>query len=118
MPRKDESKIEIARKLRGESTVAEKLLWKQLKNRQLHGFKFVRQEPIGPYFADFVCREMKLVVEIDGDTHSTGEEVAHDARRTTYLEQRGYRVIRFWNIEVKEGMDGVLAALIRALTDR
>ena len=116
MPSNREPKIETARRLRRESTVAEKLLWAQLKNRQLHGFKFVRQEPIGPYFADFVCRQLKLIVEVDGDTHSTGEEIAYDSRRTAYLEQRGCRVIRFWNTEVKDGMDGVLAVLIKAVT--
>jgi very-short-patch-repair endonuclease len=115
MPRTLKPRTETARRLRRESTVGEKLLWAQLKNRQLRGCKFVRQEPIGPYFADFVCRESKLVVEVDGDTHSTGEEIAHDTRRSAYLEQHGYRVIRFWNTEVKEGMDGVLAGISAAI---
>jgi very-short-patch-repair endonuclease len=75
-----------ARALRGDAPSAERIVWRRLKNRQLGGWKFVRQYPIGPYFADFVCREKMLVVEIDGTTHSTDEEIARDVRRTAFLE--------------------------------
>jgi very-short-patch-repair endonuclease len=68
-----------SRELRASQTSAEQRLWAALRSRRLSGFKFVRQEPIGPYFADFVCREKKLVVEVDGATHSTGEERERDA---------------------------------------
>ena len=70
-----------ARELRGDAPSAERVVWRRLRGRQLGGWKFVRQEPIGPYFADFVCREMKLIIEIDWATHSTDEESAHAARR-------------------------------------
>jgi very-short-patch-repair endonuclease len=104
-----------ARELRRHQTRAESLLWQQLRNRQLEGFKFVRQAPVGPYVADFLCREHKLVVEVDGATHSTQEELAADARRTRHLSSMGYRVIRFQNVEVAEGMDQVLGLIAQAL---
>jgi very-short-patch-repair endonuclease len=84
-----------ARALRRDAPASERIVSGRLKNRQLGGWKFARQEPIGPYFADFVCRERKPIVEIDGATHSTDAEVASDARRTGFLEADGYRVIRF-----------------------
>lgn len=93
--RKDPTTLSRARTLRRESTPAESKLWQHLRNRQLGNFKFARQEPIGPYIADFVCRAKKLVIEIDGVTHETPEELAHDATRTIYLEREGYRVVRF-----------------------
>ena len=78
-----------ARELRRLSPAAERILWARLKNRGLQGAKFVRSEPIDPYIADFACRSAKLVVEIDGATHSTDEERAHDRRRTAFLEAQG-----------------------------
>ena len=74
-----------ARVLRRSQTQAEASLWRALRGRGLDGLKFVRQEPIGPYFADFVCRDKRLVVEIDGATHSTDEELRRDSRRTEFL---------------------------------
>jgi very-short-patch-repair endonuclease len=71
---------------------AEAKLWSRLPNRQLGGYKFVRQMPIDPYFVDFPCRERKVIVEVDGGTHSTDNEIAHDDRRTRHLEMLGYRV--------------------------
>ncbi len=96
----------VARKLRGNSTDAEKLLWSRIRSRQL-GVKFVRQFPIGPHVVDFACRSAHLVIELDGGQHS--EEV--DAPRTATIETHGYRVIRFWNNEVIEQLEGVLAAI-------
>jgi very-short-patch-repair endonuclease len=84
-----------ARALRRDAPAAERLVWRHLRNRQLGGWKFTRQESIGPYIADFVCREKMLVVEIDGATHSTDRELARDADRTTFLEGLSYRVVRF-----------------------
>ena len=110
-----------ARALRGGQTGAEALLWRVLRGRSLAGFKFVRQQPIGPYFADFVCREQKLVVELDGATHSADEELRHDARRTQFLQALGYRVLRFANEEVYRNLDGVLETILGELgesTDR
>lgn len=104
-----------ARELRRNATSAESKLWSHLRNRQLDGFKFVRQEPIGPFIADFVCRQKKLIIEIDGATHSTDEEVARDASRTRYLEERGYIVTRFQNEDIYHAMDFVIEAIRKAL---
>ena len=78
----------------------------------------MRQEPIGPYFADFCCREEKLVIEIDGATHSTEAELARDSSREAFLVSRGYRVLRFRNAEVHEEMDGVMETVLAALEGR
>jgi very-short-patch-repair endonuclease len=107
-----------ARNLRAEQTSAEAKLWAKLRNRRLNGFKFTRQEPIGPYIADFCCRAEKLVVEIDGATHSTDEERAHDARRTAFIEAQGHRVLRVHNVETFENMDGVLETILATLERR
>jgi very-short-patch-repair endonuclease len=107
-----------ARALRASQTSAEALLWRRLRNRQLNGFKFVRQEPIGPFFADFCCRAARLVVEIDGATHGTEAEVARDGRRTETLNQAGYRVLRVQNVEVYEAMGDVLETILAALEQR
>ena len=104
-----------ARVLRQGQTQAEAALWRALRGRGLGGFKFVRQEPIGPYFADFVCRDEKLVIEIDGATHSTDEELRNDARRTEFLQARGYRVVRFQNEDVYRNLDGVLETIYARL---
>lgn len=97
-----------ARTLRREQTAAESKLWACLRNRQLGGVKFSRQVSIGPFFADFCCREAKLVIEIDGVTHETSEELASDTRRSAWLEAQGYRVIRFCNEELMGDLDAVL----------
>jgi very-short-patch-repair endonuclease len=113
--RKDPTTLAYARTLRREATAAEKILWHHLRNRQLNGFKFSRQEPIGPYIADVVCRAKKFVVEIDGVTHETPEELAHDAARTAYLVGQGYRVIRFRNEDVFGDVEPVLDEIMRNL---
>jgi very-short-patch-repair endonuclease len=89
-----------------------------VRARGLNGYKFVRQEPIGPYFADFVCRDEKLVVEVDGATHGTDDEIDHDVRRTRFLIENGYRVVRVQNIDVFENLDSVLETILCALERR
>jgi very-short-patch-repair endonuclease len=93
-----------ARDLRKSSTKAERALWSRLRDRQFYGYKFRRQQPVGPYIVDFFCLEQKLVVEVDGGQHVPEA----DERRTTFLEGDGHRVLRFWNAEVLGNMDGVL----------
>ena len=107
-----------ARELRRDQTSAEARLWRRLRNRALNGFKFVRQEPVGPYFADFACREKKLVVEVDGATHSTDDEVRRDEFRTKTLVAAGFRVVRFQNAEVYENIEDVLETILAALEGR
>jgi len=87
----------MERRLRVQQTDAERKLWFALRDRRLNGFKFVRQEAIGPFIADFVRREKGLIIEVDGGQHS---ESAKDAERDAFLIGQGYRVIRFWNNDV------------------
>lgn len=100
-----------ARRMRGELTRAETILWRYLKGRQLHGHAFRRQHPVGRYIADFACVSERLVVEVDGATHSTDKEVAHDAKRTAYMESEGWKVLRVGNLDVYENLDGVILAI-------
>ena len=74
----------------------------------------MRQLPVGPYVADFVCRERKLIIEVDGATHSSDEELAHDARRTAFLKSEGHQVLRVWNLDVFSNLDGVLETILHA----
>ena len=102
-----------ARRLRHNSTHAERTTWFQLRDRRLNGFKFRRQWTIGTYVVDFCCIDRRIIVEIDGGQH----DEARDAVRTEVLTTAGYRVIRFWNNEVLENIDGVLNSLVAALQD-
>ncbi len=97
-------------------TDAERVLWRHLRHRQLHGIKFRRQHPIGRHIVDFVCLDARLVVEIDGGQHS--DQTAHDANRTRGLQLRGYQVLRFWNNEVLDNLAGVVETIDAALTAR
>ncbi|ESS70643.1 hypothetical protein MGMO_120c00300 [Methyloglobulus morosus KoM1] len=98
-----------ARTLRKNQTDVELLLWQQLRNRQLCGYKFRRQFPIAPYIADFACLELKLIIELDGGQHA--DQISYDNQRRLFLEQRGFKVIRFWNNDVIENTAGVLEAI-------
>jgi len=102
-----------AQRLRRDMTDAERKLWSALRNRQLDDAKFRRQQPIGPFIADFVCQERRLIVEADGGQHSTG---ASDDRRTAFLEGKGYRVLRFWNHDILSNLDGVAEVIAAALS--
>ncbi len=100
-----------ARRLRRSATQPEALLWSRLRGHQLEGRKFVRQLPIGNAVADFACRSAKLVIELDGGQHATAE--AADAARTRMIEAHGYKVIRFWNNDVIDNIEGVLETIGR-----
>jgi very-short-patch-repair endonuclease len=104
--------INRARALRANDTSAENLVWQSLRNRQLGGLKFVRQFSVGPYFADFACREQKVNFEIDGATHETETEKASDTARTMALSNMGFRVFRAHNSEIYENLNGVLDTLL------
>ena len=105
-------KVTIERRLRSTQTDAERKLWFALRDRRLGGFKFVRQEAIGPFIVDFACRERRLVVEVDGGQHA---ESAKDAARDAYLARENYRVIRFWNNDVLTNREGVLYTILDSL---
>lgn len=108
-------KHEFARKLRREQTDVERKLWYALRGRRFHAFKFRRQQPIGPYIADFVCFDAKLIIELDGSEHGTPENRAADRVRTVRLMRDGFRVRRFWNEDLIENFDGVLEEIWREL---
>jgi very-short-patch-repair endonuclease len=110
--------LKRARALRHNQTEAEKLLWWRLRNRNLNGFKFVRQEPVGRFIADFLCHEKKLIVEVDGATHGDAHEVAYDAKRTEFLEAQGFFVLRVQNQDVFTALDDVLDGIVNALEAR
>jgi len=105
------------RRLRAESTDEERKLWAHLRAQRCGGFKFRRQHRIGPYFADFCCVAQHLIIELDGSQHAAPEEERNDGLRTAYLNQQGYRVLRFWNEQVNAELAGVLQAIYAALTD-
>jgi very-short-patch-repair endonuclease len=105
------TKTASARRLRRESTFAERKLWKYLRSRALSGFKFVRQEPIGPYIVAFVCRKHRIIIEVDGGQHATDPR---DAVRDQWLADHCYRVLRFWNNDVLGNIEGVWDTIFAA----
>jgi very-short-patch-repair endonuclease len=104
-----------ARRLRRDQTEAERKLWAQLRDRRLQTAKFRRQHPIGPFITDFCCPEHHLVLEVDGGQHVIREE--EDRKRTEFLIQWGYRVLRFWDHEVLQAIEAVLQWIAQALDD-
>lgn len=106
---------EKAKALRKASTAAEDLLWQQLRNRRLAGYKFRRQFPIEHYIVDFVCPSEKLVIELDGEYHTDPEQQANDQLRTLFLQVAGYHVLRFWNDDIIQDMPNTLATISNAL---
>ena len=109
---KNEERAERARSLRRALTPPESALWMRIRGRQLGGLKFVRREPIGRYYVEFVCRERHVIVELDGGQHSENPE---DRLRDNELSALGYRVIRIWNNDIIENADGVLQMLLSEL---
>jgi very-short-patch-repair endonuclease len=104
-----------AKQLRKNSTDAERQLWRVLRSRQLAGHKFRRQQPLGGFIVDFVCFEKRLVVEVDGGQHNEPLQAANDSERSTWLEQQGFRVLRFWNHEILREIESVKETIARAL---
>ena len=94
-------------------TNAENRMWYFLRNRRLNGYKFVREQVIGNYIADFVCREKKVIIEIDGGQHMKAME--YDRQRTEFLEKNGYKILRAWNNEVTSNIQGVLETILHLL---
>lgn len=109
------SNVERARQLRKNMTDAERRLWSRLRRGQIHGRRFRRQHPIGPFIADFACTQAKLVVELDGGQHAARKD--EDTARTRWLVARGYRVLRFWNNEVLTNTDGVVQVVATTLLE-
>jgi very-short-patch-repair endonuclease len=112
--REDEQQARtFAKNLRSRLTNAETILWSQLKSARAAGYHFRRQHPIGPFIADFACIRARLVIEVDGATHGSDEEHAHDVRRDQFMRERGWRVLRVRNHEVYEDLDAVLESIWR-----
>ena len=108
--------VGIARRLRREATDAERRLWSRLRNRQVAGIKFRRQVPIGPFVADFASVEAKIVVEVDGSQHA--HTVEQNRMRSDALGSAGYLVLRFWNNDLLDNIDGVVSEIERTLATR
>ena len=106
----------LAKILRKNQTTQEQKLWNILRNRKLLGYKFKRQHPIGNYIVDFVCKELKLIIELDGGQHNTTEGVVYDKKRTEYLQAVGYKILRFWNTDIDKNIDGVYEKIIEFTT--
>ena len=113
--RKIDRRVPRARQLRRSMTDAERKLWWNLRALLAKEFHFRRQATIGPYFVDFACHQRRIVVEVDGSQHMT--RVRSDVARTAFLNSRGYRVLRFWNNEVLQQTDAVMAAIYDALCE-
>ena len=99
----------LSRKLRNNSTLSEVLLWNQLKSRKMRGYQFTRQKPTGNYIVDFYCSKLKLIIEIDGESHS--ERSKEDKIRQRRLESLGLSFLRFYDSDVKKNLDGVLITI-------
>ena len=108
-----EASHETARRLRREQTPAEQVLWRHLRTKRMCNVKFRRQHPIGTYFVDFCSIQRKLIIEIDGGQHA--DQSAEDEVRSSFLKSYGYRVLRFWNKQVLENTDEVLAEIEKSL---
>ena len=104
-----------SRELRAEMTDAERKLWSRLRSKQLGGVRFNTQFPVGPFICDFAARSKGLVIELDGGQHAAA--VSYDSDRTRYIEERGYRVLRFWNTDVLNNLDGVVSEIERTLRE-
>jgi very-short-patch-repair endonuclease len=105
--------LSFAKQLRQNQTDAENLMWRELRANRLQGFKFRRQVPLGIYFADFVCFEAKIIIELDGGQHN---EDARDAIRDKALREMGFTVLRFWNNDVLKNLEGVKLEIAQALS--
>jgi very-short-patch-repair endonuclease len=113
MPKRTPEFSYLVKQLRINQTEAERKLWRCLRAKRFAGFKFKRQQPIDNYVADFCCMRGRLVIEVDGGQHQ--EQRAYDDQRTKYLNEQGFRVLRFWNSEVMSNIDSVLQAIFLAL---
>ena len=102
-----------ARQLRQNMTKAEKILWNKLRGKQLNGCKFRRQQPIGDYIVDFVCFDENLIIEVDGGQHAKQKE--QDRERSQWLDQEGFKVIRFWNNDILSNTENVVEEILRTL---
>ena len=107
--------INLARNLRKRQTDSENLLWRHLRKKQIEGFKFRRQHPIGDYIVDFVCLENRLILEVDGSQHKAAD--CKDAERDAWLQNEGYKILRIWSNDVIRNIEGVIEAIMNNCLD-
>jgi very-short-patch-repair endonuclease len=112
----DSFRRDTARRLRANATNAEETLWRRLRQSPVLGTHFRRQVPIGRYVADFACMGARLVIEVDGSQHVEGPVAETDKERTRWLEAEGFRVLRFWNNDITQNIDGVLDSIHHAIS--
>jgi adenine-specific DNA-methyltransferase len=105
----------LARELRRKSTLQEIILWSRLKGRNFKNLKFRRQHLFGKYVADFVCLEKKLIIELDGSQHKDKEQRLYDEERSLFLKSLGFKVLRFWNNEINDNLEGVFLKIEESL---
>lgn len=103
-----------ARNLRKNMTNQERKFWQIIRNRQFHGYRFLRQYAMGKYIVDFICREKNIIIELDGGQHNEERNIIYDKERTDYLRSKGYKVIRFWNNDIDNNIEGVYLELKKA----
>jgi very-short-patch-repair endonuclease len=113
--RRSPEKIARARELRHGNNQAEATLWNEVKAKKLGGYKFVRQMPIGSYFADFACRGQRLIVELDGSQHAGS---SYDRQRDEFMRGEGFSVLRFWNLDVLKNTRSVCETILAVLEGR
>ena len=106
----------VSRKLRKDLTPTERALWSKIRKKQLNNFQFYRQKTIGDYIVDFFCPKSKLIIEIDGGQHHESEQIAKDELRTKYLKSKGFRVLRFTNIEILQNLDSVINKILEEIS--
>lgn len=99
-------------------TDEERILWRHLWRIPVEGTHFRKQAPVGIYFPDFISHRLKLIIEVDGAHHSFDGQQHHDEIRTKWFESQGYRVVRFWNHEIKNELDSVLDTIYAAVEER
>ena len=116
MPRRDPIPLARAKVMRSDMPRAEDLLWQKLRAKRLGGMKFARQVPVGRYIVDFAARRERLAIELDGDSHAGRE--AYDAARTAFIAGEGWRVLRFWNDDIRANLGGVCEDILRAAESR
>ena len=113
MPNRDRANL-----LRKQSTWAEKLVWRWVRDRRFSSYKFRRGHPVGRYYLDFYCEEAQLSIELDGAGHGHPEQQAHDAERTKYLKSQGIKELRFWNSQLRRDQETIRTAIFNALQER
>jgi len=101
----------LAKQFRRKMTDAERVLWSHLRAKRLNNLKFRRQQPIGNYIVDFICFEKKIIIEVDGGQHMENKKT--DLKRTQWLNEKGYRVIRFWNNDIMQNISGVYKEIMK-----